>query len=80
MRFGLLMCLIIALAACAPPPDDVIRLGIASEPANLDPRFATDATSVRINRLLYRRLVDFDARIRPVASLASWQVLAPDHY
>lgn len=80
MRFGLLMCLVIALAACAPPPDDVIRLGIASAPANLDPRFATDATSVRINRLLYRRLVDFDARIRPVASLASWQVLAPDHY
>jgi peptide/nickel transport system substrate-binding protein len=77
---GLLMCLVIALAACAPPPDDVIRLGIASAPANLDPRFATDATSARINRLLYRRLVDFDERIRPVASLASWQVLAPDHY
>ncbi len=80
MRTGLLVCLAIALLACAPPPDEVIRLGIASAPANLDPRFATDATSVRINRLLYRRLVDFDAQIRPVASLASWQVLAPDHY
>ncbi|MDH3559469.1 MAG: ABC transporter substrate-binding protein [Gammaproteobacteria bacterium] len=72
--------LVLALAACSPPPDAVIRLGIASAPANLDPRFATDATSARINRLLYRRLVDFDERIRPVASLASWEVLAPDHY
>ncbi len=77
---GLFVCLVIALTACAPPPDEIIRLGIASAPANLDPRFATDATSARINRLLYRRLVDFDERIRPVASLATWEVLAPNHY
>ncbi len=78
--YGLFVCLTSMLTACAPPPDEVIRLGIASAPANLDPRFATDATSARINRLLYRRLVDFDQRIRPVASLASWVMLAPDHY
>jgi len=78
--FGRVLLLASLLVACAAPPDEIIRLGIASAPANLDPRFATDATSARINRLLYRRLVDFDGRIRPVASLATWEALAPDHY
>jgi len=47
---------------------------------NLDPRFATDATSARVNRLLYARLVDFDARSRPVPALAEWERIAPTHY
>jgi peptide/nickel transport system substrate-binding protein len=46
----------------------------------LDPRFATDAASTRINRLLYARMVDFDARFRPVPSLASWEVVSPRLY
>ena len=57
-----------------------MRVGIANPPQNLDPRFATDATSTRINRLLYRRLVEFDAQSRPVPSLATWERLAPDRY
>ncbi len=83
MRNGmasLLVCLSLLLAACAAPPDGAIRFGIASPPINLDPRFARDATSARINRLLYRQLVDFDARMRPVASLAQWRRLSPVHY
>lgn len=55
-------------------------MGIANPPQNLDPRFATDATSTRINRLLYRRLVDFDAQSRPVPSLATWERPAPNRY
>lgn len=58
----------------------MIRFGLASAPVNLDPRFATDAASERINRLIYRSLVDLDAASRPLPDLASWQRLAPRHY
>jgi peptide/nickel transport system substrate-binding protein len=77
---SLLLLLCLQLAACTQPPDAVIRFGLASAPANLDPRYATDATSARINRLLYRRLVDFDDQVKPVPALADWQQLTPLHY
>ena len=80
LRDLLLACSMVWLTACSQPADDTIRFGLASAPANLDPRYATDATSARINRLLYRRLVDFDDNIRPRAALASWEVLAATHY
>jgi len=68
------------LIACEPPQSNAIRMGIANAPVNLDPRFSTDATSSRINRLLYERLVDFDDASRPVPALAQWQQLSPVHY
>ena len=68
------------LAACAPAPDNTLRIGLASAPVTLDPRFATDATSSRVNRLLYARLVDFDDRQLPVPSLATWEKITPTHY
>jgi peptide/nickel transport system substrate-binding protein len=68
------------LAGCGTPSHQVLRFGLSSAPVSLDPRFATDAASERINRLLYRRLVDFDAAFHPIPSLASWRRLAPDHY
>jgi peptide/nickel transport system substrate-binding protein len=74
------LALLLTLAACTRPVDDAIRFGLASEPVNLDPRFATDATSARVNRLLYQRLVDFDEHTRPVPALATWERLAGDHY
>ena len=77
---GILLLGVLVLSACARPADDVIRFGLAGSPANLDPRYATDATSARINRLLYQRLVDFDEQVRPVPSLASWERLGPRHY
>jgi peptide/nickel transport system substrate-binding protein len=76
--FGLL-CLL-ALSGCSQPADDIIRMGLASAPSNLDPRFATDATSARLNRLLYARLVDFDENLLPVPALAEWEQLAANHY
>ncbi|MEZ5540556.1 MAG: ABC transporter substrate-binding protein [Pseudomonadota bacterium] len=76
----ILLPLLLALLACAPEPDEVIRFGLAAAPDNLDPRYATDATSARINRLLYRRLVDFDEQVRPVPDLARWEQLDPRHY
>lgn len=58
----------------------MIRVGLSGPARNLDPRFATDATSERINRLLYRRLVEFDAQRLPVPGLATWRRLSPEHY
>lgn len=57
-----------------------IRMAIAQAPLNLDPRYATDAASERVNRLIYQRLVEFDKRYHAVPGLANWQVLSPKHY
>ena len=71
----------LSLAACdSDEPDNTIRMGLTTAPSNLDPRFATDAASSRINRLLYRRMVEFDERGMPVPSLASWEQITPTHY
>ncbi len=72
--------LALLVSACTQPPDQVIRFGLAGSAANLDPRYATDATSARLNRLLYQRLVDFDDSMRPVPALADWRKLSPTHY
>ncbi len=66
--------------ACTEPPTDILRFGLANAPTNLDPRFATDATSDRINRLLYERLVDFNDAFEPIPALADWQHLSPTHF
>lgn len=77
---GVLLIFLVMQVACAPVSDDTLRIGLASAPVTLDPRFATDATSSRINRLLYARLVDFDDHQLPVPSLASWEKISPTHY
>ena len=79
-RSFVLVLLLLVSAACADPSSDAFRFGLASAPANLDPRFATDATSARVNRLLYDRLVDFNDAFEPVPSLADWEQLSPTHY
>jgi peptide/nickel transport system substrate-binding protein len=60
--------------------EGTLRMGLANAPRNLDPRFAPDATSERINRLLYRRLVEFDQVSLPAPSLAHWEQLTPTRY
>lgn len=72
----------LALGGCAArgPGDGVIRMAVANPARNLDPRLATDATSERVNRLLYRRLVEFDARGLPVPGIATWEQPAPTRY
>lgn len=77
---SLSLLLLLLLVACSSPPADSLRFGLANAPVTLDPRFATDAASERINRLLYQRLVDFDAALMPVPALADWQQLSPTHY
>lgn len=68
------------LLACSSPRPDALRFALASAPINLDPRFTTDAASARLNRLVYRQLVDFDGALRPVPGLARWERLSPTHY
>ena len=69
------------LTACQSPSKlNQIRMGVTNRPRNLDPRRATDALSSRINRLIYRQLIDFNARSEPVADLAEWQQISPQHY
>ncbi|MGD2119858.1 MAG: ABC transporter substrate-binding protein [Chromatiales bacterium] len=48
--------------------------------SSLDPRFATDATSERINHLLYARLIDFDERQMPVPGIATWRLINESEY
>ena len=78
-----LLLLVCGLVAChkqeANQPQD-IRFAVAQAPINLDPRYATDAASARVNRLLYRSLVGFDAASKPIADLANWQVISPTQY
>jgi len=77
----LALCLALWLTGCGTAPDHApIRFALATVPSSLDPRYATDATSERINRLLYARLVDFDEQFRPVPALARWERLSGTHY
>ena len=50
----------------------IIHMGVSDRPRSLDPRFATDALSSRVNRLLYRSLTDFDEHFQPIPDLADW--------
>jgi len=76
----LFVCLFLVLGACGRPVPEGLRFGLAQAPVTLDPRLATDAASSRINRLLYRALVRFDAEFRPVPELATWERLSPRRY
>lgn len=57
-----------------------INFAIAQAPLNLDPRYATDAASERVNRLIYQPLVDFDAASKPVPALANWALISSTQY
>lgn len=77
--FVLGLCLLLAACSGSGNKSD-IRFALAQAPLNFDPRYASDAASERINRLVYQPLVDFDEHSRPIGDLADWQELAPTHY
>ncbi len=79
-RLIALLLTLFVVAACSKHDNGTLRFGLSSAPINLDPRFATDAASSRINRLLYQSLVDFDENLRPQPSLTEWEQLSPTHY
>ena len=75
-----LLCLVLGLTACQPSSDPhTLVFAVAQAPVTLDPRYATDAASERVNHLLYQRLVEFDAASRAVPGLATWQMPDAQH-
>ncbi len=79
MRRLFLLCYLL-LCACQPASHPDIRFAIAQAPLNLDPRYATDAASERVNRLIYQALVDFDAASQPAWILARGDALNDTTY
>lgn len=79
-RILLLSFMMLAGSACTDGSFDALRFGLAGAPTNLDPRFATDATSARINRLLYDRLVELNDAFEPRPALARWKQLSSVRY
>ncbi|MEN8176367.1 MAG: ABC transporter substrate-binding protein, partial [Pseudomonadota bacterium] len=76
----LLFLLPFLLTGCTAEPAGEIRVGLPVLPSILNPLYATDAASVRIGRLLFGSLVEFDSRDRPVPGIAEWQRPGPRHY
>lgn len=80
-RWWPVLFLSMVLSGCQPADTPrALVFAVAQAPVNLDPRYATDAASERINRLIYQRLVEFDASSREVPGLATWQMLDAQHY
>lgn len=72
-RILLLLFLCIVFFGCARKnitPHDTLVIAIPSEPANLDPRFALDADSQRIDQLIFDSLVMIDHQLNIVPHLA----------
>lgn len=68
------------VGGCGGTPDDILRFGLPTAPTTLDPRYASDAISVRLSRLIDCRLVEFDHRSRPVPGAADWRRESPTRY
>lgn len=79
-RICLILSFLTLLGSCQIEQNSEIRFGLASMPSNLDPRFATDAASIRIGRLMYQQLVDFNQSKQVIPSIAHWQQLNATHY
>ena len=71
---------VFVLSSCSRPPADPSTLVfvIESNPANLDPRFGSDAQSQRLSALLFDSLVERDAEMNLHPDLAeSWDTPTP---
>jgi peptide/nickel transport system substrate-binding protein len=79
-RVWLVLCGLLLSGCTKPSQPEEIRFAVAQAPLTLDPRYATDAASERINRLIYRPLVDFDVNSRPIPLLATWKQSDALHY
>ncbi len=81
MRYLLFVSLFVLISAgCQQQREDagLLRVGMAQMPITLDPRFATDAASVRVQALIHRGLTRLDDHFRPQPDLAqSWTHPSP---
>lgn len=70
----IVICLIPVSCHAPSPPAGLLRVGLAQLPLTLDPRFATDAASVRVQELIHRGLIHLDDTFQVKGDLAkSWQ-------
>lgn len=63
---------LIALVAClkeSKPDRNTLVIGLESSPANLDPRYATDANSYRLTQILFNPLFKLDPHFNPVPDI-----------
>lgn len=82
IKLGCVCLLMLLGAACNQVTDSArsIRFIVAQAPINLDPRYAADAASERVNRLIYQSLIDFDTTAQVIPELATWQTISPIEY
>jgi len=76
MRAGLMLVLFTLLLGCQAVEQEkgVLRVGLAQMPITLDPRFATDAASGRVQDFVHRGLLKLDDHFNVQADLAeSWE-------
>lgn len=78
--FLFLISICFILSACSDTQRNSITFGLSTAPVTLDPRFATDAVSYRITRLLYKSLVDFNDKFQAIPDLANWKQISLTHY
>jgi len=81
--FSIALILTIALSACArkPAPHELVMI-IESSPTNLDPRIGLDASSERIDGLIFDNLLSRDEHlsVKPGGLAESWEIPDPKTY
>ncbi|MDQ6994650.1 MAG: ABC transporter substrate-binding protein, partial [Mariprofundaceae bacterium] len=80
MRILLWLSCVFYLVSCQQnlPQQGELRIGVAQLPMSLDPRFATDAASHKIQQLMHRGLVKLDDHWKPQPDVArSWEHPSP---
>ena len=82
-KFSLILFFLLSqffINSCKYTDRNTIAIGLNASPITLDPRYATDAISYRLTRLLYKSLIDFDEEFHVKAELADWEKISPTHY
>lgn len=80
LKYYIVCFLLIFITSCADSNRNSIAFGLNAAPVTLDPRYATDAISYRITRLIYQSLIDFDEQFQVKPALANWEQIALNHY
>jgi len=72
LRLLLIVLGCLSLMSCQAGESDrgVLRVGLAQMPITMDPRFATDAASVRVQDFVHRGLLQLDAQFQVQGDLA----------
>lgn len=72
--FSILLASLFSLHAAAAPPAQEFRMRIEAEPPTLDWNLATDYVSINVLYHLIEGLAEYNSKLEPVPSLATWKV------